>query len=260
MADTLFPVCITFDIDAEAGVLARDPANAGRPVVISAGRYGPRAALPHILDLLDRHEVPATFFVPGWTADHHTDAVAECARRGHEIAHHGYHHIRPDRLESADAEREELERGSAAIESATGERPAGYRAPNWELSPNTLPLLAQLGFAYSSNMMDADGPYRHVDQPSLAELPVSWTLDDWPHFGERPEAPPARVGEIWRAEFDAQRRREGAAFMLAMHPQIIGRPARLAMLDRFIEHIKSYGAIEFLRCRELAEHVPAAPA
>ena len=172
---------------------------------------------------------------------------------------HGYHHIRPDRLASADAEREELERGTAAIESATGERPVGYRAPNWELSPNTLPLVAELGFAYSSNMMDADGPYRHTDHPSLAELPVSWTLDDWPHFGERPEAPPARVGEIWRAEFDAQRKREGAAFMLAMHPQIIGRPARLAMLDRFVEHIKSSAAVEFLRCRELAARVPATP-
>ena len=250
--DAAFPVCLTFDIDAEAGVLARDPANAQRPVALSAGRYGPQTALPHILDLLDRHALPATFFVPGWTADHHTEAIAECARRGHEIAHHGYHHVRPDSFASAGAEREELERGIAALESATGERPIGYRSPAWELSPHTLSLLAELGFRYSSNMMDADGPYRHSDPASLVELPVSWTLDDWPFFGARPEATPARVEEIWRGEFDALRGRPGAAFVLTMHPQIIGRPARLAMLDRLVAYIKGRDGVEFLRCRDLA--------
>jgi peptidoglycan/xylan/chitin deacetylase (PgdA/CDA1 family) len=249
-----FPICLTFDVDAEAGVIGRDGTNAERPVALSAGRYGPKTALPHILDLLDRHGARATFFVPGWTADHHRDAVAECARRGHEVAHHGYHHVRPDSFPTARAERDELERGIEALERAAGCRPAGYRSPAWELSPYTLRLLADLGFAYSSNMMDADGPYVHeLDGGGrLAELPVSWTLDDWPFFNSRPETPPNRVGEVWYGEFAALRERPGAAFVLTMHPEVIGRPARLAMLDRLVTHLRESETVEFLRCADLA--------
>ncbi len=180
MINDPFPVCLTFDLDAEAGVVGRDAANADRPVALSMGRYGPTTGLQYILDLLDKHEVKATFFVPGWTADNHTDAVARCAKRGHEIAHHGYHHVPPTSFANAEEEREEIERGIQAIEQAAGVRPTGYRAPAWELSPHTLGLLAALGFAYSSNMMDADGPYEHElnGDAKLRELPVSWTLDD----------------------------------------------------------------------------------
>lgn len=250
-----FPICLTLDVDAEAGVIGRDGANAARPVALSAGRYGPKTALPHILDLLDKHGVPATFFVPGWTADHYHDAIAECARRGHEVAHHGYHHTRPDSFSTARAERDELERGIVAIERATGCRPAGYRSPAWELSPYTLRLLVDLGFQYSSNMMDADGPYLHqldVEGGPLVELPVSWTLDDWPFFNARPETPPNRVGEIWSGEFAALYARPGAAFVLTMHPEVIGRPGRLDMLDRLVAHLRESEGVEFLRCAELA--------
>ena len=101
--------------------------------------------MPLILDLLDKHDAKATFFVPGWTADNHTAAIAECAKRGHEVAHHGYHHVPPSTFANAEEEREELERGIEAIEKATGVRPVGYRSPAWELSTHTLDLLGCRG-------------------------------------------------------------------------------------------------------------------
>ena len=262
MINDPFPVCLTFDVDAEAGVIGRDAANADRPVALSAGRYGPRTALPLILDLLDKHKTKATFFVPGWTADNHTDVIAECAKRGHEVAHHGYHHVPPTSFANAEEEREELERGIEAIEKATGVRPVGYRSPAWELSPHTLGLLGGLEFSYSSNMMDADGPYEHkldgnAAAAGLVELPVSWTLDDYPFFMARPERTAGEVEEIWRDEFDALREREDAAFVLTMHPQIIGRPGRLAMLDNLIAYIRHSGDAELLRCDELAAQTRA---
>ncbi len=255
MINDPFPVCLTFDVDAEAGPLGYDPSNADRPVALSMGRYGPKTALPLILDLLDKHDTKATFFVPGWTADNHSDAIAACTKRGHEVAHHGYHHVPPSTFANAEEEREELERGIEAIEKAAGARPTGYRAPAWELSPHTLGLLATLGFAYSSNMMDADGPYEHDlnGDAKLLELPVSWTLDDYPFFMSRPERTAAEVEEIWRDEFDALREREGAAFILTMHPHVIGRPGRLAMLDTLIAYIRHSGDAEFFRCDEFAQ-------
>ena len=207
-------------------------------------------------------ETKATFFVPGWTADNYTDAIAQCAKRGHEVAHHGYHHVPPTSFANAEEEREELERGIEAIEKATGMRPVGYRSPAWELSPHTLGLLGGLEFSYSSNMMDADGPYEHkldgnAGAAGLVELPVSWTLDDYPFFMARPERTAGEVEEIWRDEFDALREREDAAFVLTMHPQIIGRPGRLAMLDNLIAYIRHSGDAELLRCDELASQTRA---
>ncbi|MCH7580651.1 MAG: hypothetical protein IIB22_10450, partial [Chloroflexi bacterium] len=153
-----------------------------------------------------------------------------------------------------EVELEGLERGIDAITKATGVRPVGYRSPAWELSPHTLGLLAGLEFAYSSNMMDADGPYEHKQDggAGLVELPVSWTLDDYPFFMARPERTAAEVEEIWRDEFDALGERQDAAFVLTMHPQIIGRPGRLAMLDRLVAYIRHSGDAEILRCDELA--------
>ncbi len=122
------------------------------------------------------------------------------------------------------------------------------------LSKHTLGLLSGLEFTYSSNLMDADGPYMHQldNNASLVELPVSWTLDDFPFFMARPERSASEVEEIWRDEFDALREREDAALVLTMHPQIIGKPGRLAMLDRLVAYIHHSGDAELLRCDELA--------
>ena len=140
--------------------------------------------------------------------------------------------------------------------------PVGYRSPAWELSPHTLGLLGGLAFAYSSNMMDADGPYLHepdgnAGAAGLVELPVSWTLDDYPFFAARPERTASEVEEIWRDEFDALGERQDAAFVLTMHPQIIGRPGRLEMLDRLVSYIHNTGNAELLRCDELAAQTRA---
>ncbi|HEY8741916.1 MAG TPA: ribulose phosphate epimerase, partial [Chloroflexota bacterium] len=70
MAGEAFPILLTFDLDAESAILARNPEDAGRPVTLSRGRYGPKRGLPRLLALLRREQIPATFFVPGWVVEH----------------------------------------------------------------------------------------------------------------------------------------------------------------------------------------------
>ena len=67
----------TFDFDAESSWLARDPENAGRLGVLSQGLYGAKRAVPAIMDLLAQTKMPATFYIPGWVVDHHTDRCKE---------------------------------------------------------------------------------------------------------------------------------------------------------------------------------------
>lgn len=256
-------VCFTFDYDADTSwrnILRRHNIDQDNPVVLSIGDYAPRAALPRILRLLEKHEIPAGFFVPGEVADRFSESVTEIHRAGHEIAHHGYEHRNPARL-TLEEEREELERGSKALERITGSKPIGYRAPAADMSPNTYSLLIDNGMFYNSTMMNDDIPYIvEVRGKPIVELPIRWMLDDWVHFGfnmfpalsyQSGISSQEKVFEIWSAEFEAVYR-EGLYFMLTMHPQIMGVPSRSEMLGRLIELMKSKGDVWIATPKDIA--------
>lgn len=262
LTDKGFPVMLTFDLDAETMWTARDPANADRPVVLSQGAYGWKVGAGRILDLLARHGIRATFFIPGLVIEAREALCARILEAGHEIAHHSWSHRWILSL-SPEEEREEMERGIEIIERVSGRKPAGWRSPAAEISPITMPLLIEKGFGYSSNFFDDDSPYLHeVDgvRTGLVEFPFAWVLDDAPFFqysitlpGRTMQAPSA-VAEAWIAEFDTLYR-EDRAFTLAMHPQIIGRGSRLVALERLIEHAARHDGVWFARCDEVAEAI-----
>ncbi len=272
-------VCLTFDFDAIS--LWVGPMGATSPSMISRGEFGP-VGVARILRLLDRHGIPATFFVPGHTAETYPDAVREIVAAGHEVGHHGYLHENPVGLASAEDERRVLARGLDALERTVGARPVGYRSPSWDNSPHTVGLLLEHGFRYESSLMghdfvpywcrvgdviQADGPYLFGREVDLVEMPVSWVLDDFPHFeylrvGNRVSpglSAPSKVEEIWRDEFDFMRREvPGGVFTLTMHPQVIGRGHRMLMLERLIAHFGAGGGVRFTTLADAAEAFRAA--
>ena len=267
MTETAFPILLTFDLDAESAILARDPEDAHRPVTLSRGQYGPKRGLSRLLALLHREQIPATFFVPGWVVEQYPAAVDSILQDGHELAHHGYHHIPPANL-STEEEEAALVAGSEAIRRASGQAPVGYRSPSWEFSAITLRLLEHYDFRYSSNYMDDDRPYIHQrggQSTGVVELPVQWLLDDFPYFGINPQrgmlgqTPPDLAYAAWSAELAGLAREEGTCFVLTMHPQLIGRASRVLLLERLMAFARSLGPVEFLRCRELAERVRGQP-
>ena len=169
--------------------------------MLSQGTYGAKVAVPLILELLERHGLRQTFFVPGRVAERHPERVREILAAGHEVGHHGYTHTSPADL-TPQAEEDELVRALDVLRGL-GADPVGYRSPSWEFSPATIGLLQRHGFRYSSNYMDDIRPYLHPGG-SLVELPIQWLLDDAPHFwfsgGQdwtHSISPPSAVHEIW---------------------------------------------------------------
>ncbi|WP_420392977.1 polysaccharide deacetylase family protein [Acuticoccus sp.] len=251
-------VMLTFDFDAETLWLSRNEDNAKRPGILSQGVYGARVGIPSILKLLAEHEVPATFFVPGWTAERHRGRTEDILAAGHEIGHHGYLHewIHPD---FPDKEAEALERGLEALRTTLGIKPEGYRSPAGETSGNMIRLLHEHGFLYDSSLMDAINPYRHVladGTPGPIELPWHWSIDDAPYSMFSIQTPRTIVDNdaifsVWSTEF-AEIHAAGGLFDLVMHPQFIGRPNRLALLRRMIEHLRGFDGVWFARGREVA--------
>ena len=259
-------ICLSFDFDAIS--LWIGPMGATSPSMISRGEFGV-VGVERILRLLAHKGIAATFYVTGHTADTYPDSVRAIVAAGHEIGHHGYLHENPVSLESKDAERRVLERGLVALQHAVGIRPVGYRSPSWDNSPHTIELLLEYGFRYESSLMGKDfepywcrvgdvihwdGPYEFGPAVDLVELPVSWILDDFPHFEYYRVAnrsnpglsAPSKVEEIWRGEFDyCYRDVPGGVYTLTMHPQVIGRGHRMLMLERLIDYFIAHDNVRF---------------
>ena len=259
--DTQCVAMLTFDVDGVSSWLNRNPEFKNHPSLMSMAEYGPSVATWRILDMLDSHNIKSSFFIPGYVAETHVDLVKEIARRGHEVAHHGYMHEPPASL-SPEEEKQVLEKGIEILQGITGEAPKGYRSPSWELSEHSLGFLSSLGFSYDTSLMGDDAPYLVEPTASgnpMVELPIHWLLDDAPNFVYAPVANrlgpmrnPEEVYGTWAAEFEGLYR-YGRSFNLTMHPQYIGRPGRLLMLERLIEHIRSFPNVEFMRCQDVAE-------
>jgi peptidoglycan/xylan/chitin deacetylase (PgdA/CDA1 family) len=263
-------VCLSFDFDTMSANIFRGQTT---PTWLSRGEFGGRVGIERVLELLAAHHLRATFFIPGYTADSFPDRVREIAQAGHEIGNHGYLHEPPAQAGGdAEVERAILLKGNEALRRAAAVIPTGYRSPSWDLSEHSTRLLREEGFHYDSSLMADDyHPYlcREGDQinpdsgyvmgreSDLVELPVSWILDDFPYFELRPQnsimAPASHVYEIWRDEFDyAYERIHGAVFTLTMHPQVIGRAHRIAMLDRLVRRMQSRAGVRFATMEDVA--------
>ena len=190
---------------------------------------------------------------------------ARIAAAGHEIGHHGWTHMTPVTM-SRDEEEAGLQRGTDAIVKLCGQKPRGYRSPAWDLSENTVELLVGRGFLYESSMMGNDytpyfartGDVVALEEPmqlgpesSLVEMPISWTLDDYPHFeyvrnrqySMQGLMPAGGVLQNWVDDFDYMTRTvEWGVLTYTCHPFVIGRGHRMMMLERLIEALQGLGA------------------
>ncbi|HEX5617290.1 MAG TPA: polysaccharide deacetylase family protein [Solirubrobacteraceae bacterium] len=217
-------ISVTVDVDGLAGLACR-PGGPwdGRLTSRSEHEFVWRG-LERVLDVLAGHGARATFYVPGQTVAECPQVFAELVAAGHEIGHHGHAHLPTSTLDAA-AERDELLRGLDAL-AAIGVTPRGYRSPGWELTPRTLALLPELGFAWDSSLMGDERPYRLGD---LVELPVHWRLDDVPYFTRF--ADPRDVVAIWTAEHECA----AGHLTYTIHPEVTGRGAWIALLQGLLD-------------------------
>jgi peptidoglycan-N-acetylglucosamine deacetylase len=251
-------VALSFDSDHETSTLREGSVSPGR---LSQGEYGARSAVPRILDLLRRHDIRVSFFVPAVVALLYPDEQRRVVDEGHELAMHGWIHEMTSQLTET-VERDLMWRAYETLAKVAGRRPVGVRVPSWDFSPTTLGLIRELGLLYDSSLMADDEPYELLEdgEPTgIVELPVEWIKDDAPYFGMnrastlRPYTPPSAVLEIFKREFDGALA-EGGLFLLTMHPHIIGHRSRITLLAELIEHIKRVGGVWFATHEEVARY------
>jgi len=251
-------VAFSFDVDNESLFTARP-----LPVPMSQGEYGATTGLPRILAMLDRQRVPASFFIPAMSLMLHPEMLHAIRKSGvHEVGVHGWVHESLTSTNGAADEQRLLTQSIDYLTRALGQRPAGFRAPSWILTPDTIGLLLNAGFLYDSSLMAMDEPYEVVSNGTstgLIELPISWIRDDYPYYGESGDGSlpsPDAVFQIYKEEFDVAYH-EGTLFVLTTHPHISGHGSRVAQLDRLITYMKSKPGVWFGTLEQVAKYVKA---
>lgn len=262
-------ICLSFDFDAMSVWFGYRNVT---PAMLYRGEYGARVGVPRVLALLQRYKLPATFFIPGHTIDSFPEPVEAILKAGHEIAHHSYAHVDPSE-QTPDDERRDMERALRALERV-GVKPMGFRSPSADFSAATLSLIEEHRFLYDSSLMADDFQPYHPrlgdkvtqqealvkgDEARVWELPMSFEFDDWVHFQfnfqpyRNGTSAPGKVLEIWQTEFDWMHGNvNGGILTIAMHPQVIGRAHRIAMLEQFIVHCLNSGDVTFERMGDVA--------
>jgi peptidoglycan/xylan/chitin deacetylase (PgdA/CDA1 family) len=249
-------VALSFDVDNESYLLA---AGQTSPTTLSAADFGAQSGLPRILALLDKYNIPSSFFIPAVSALLHPEMIPAIMKSGrHEIGVHGWIHESPPALNDAPEEERLLNKAIDYLTKATGKRPVGYRAPGWAFSQYTLGLVRKAGFLYDSSLQAMDEPYEVVsngEPTGLIELAIDWTLTETPYLGRGGTMPsPELLYQLYKDEFDGAYQ-EGTMFLLTLHPHVTGHRAPIAHLDRLIAYMKSKPDVWFATCEQIARYV-----
>ena len=255
-------VCLTFDFDTQSAFISRGLTT---PTPLSRGEFGAIAS-GRILDMLKRYGIPATWFIPGFTIESWPKECERVVAGGHEVAHHSWAHIPPANQTVAEEEAD-LVRANEAIRRLTGKPARGYRSPSWDLSDHTLDLLVRHGFLYDSSLMGADYlpyhprrgdkavlgcPFGFGQTMPLIELPISWSLDDYPHFEFLRMPNSIQTGlqsartvmENWLDEFLYMKKTvEWGVLTYTMHPLVIGRGYRMLAFEKLVDQLTAEGAV-----------------
>ncbi|MBV9412605.1 MAG: polysaccharide deacetylase family protein [Acidimicrobiia bacterium] len=206
-----------------------------------------------LLDVFEGRGLTTTVFVEGRHGEERPDQVAEIARRGHEVAMHGWAHEQWDSLDAEDEEKL-ARRATDALASATGVAPRGFRAPGGARGEHTADLLSSLGYRYDASL--GDGMRCDVLEPGLAQVPFVWNGVDGAHYLADPPPAPAEIERAWTAALDKVAA-DGGLFLTICHGFITGSDdERLAAFDRVMGRALD-GGFEVLTIDAVAERALA---
>jgi peptidoglycan/xylan/chitin deacetylase (PgdA/CDA1 family) len=217
--------------------------------------YGSRVGVWRLLDLLDKHQVKATFFCCALALERNPDAAREIVARGHEVCGHGYrweeHH-----LMGREEERQDIEKTVASLTQTTGQRPLGWFT-RYGSSVHTRDLVVEEGgFLYDSGAFNDDLPYfvTVAEKPWLV-LPYSMETND-ARFWRGGLVSVSDFYEYLQETFDClyeEGETHPKMMSVGLHCRISGRPARSRAVERFIRYAQGFPRVWFARRDEIAK-------
>jgi allantoinase len=227
--------------------------------------YGSRVGAWRILREFEKRNLPLTVFGVGMALQRNPELTAAFQALGHEIACHGWRWISYQSVDEA-TERDHMRLAVQAIEQLTGAPPLGWYTGRD--SPHTRRLVADHGgFEYDSDYYGDDLPFwmkvRKTDGDVVPHLVVPYTLDANDMRFSLPQGF-AQAEDFFiylRDSFDALYA-EGdpggldrpKMMSVGMHCRLLGRPGRIAALQRFLDHVQEHDRVWVCRRIDIARH------
>ena len=223
--------------------------------------YGFKEGLPRLLEMFDRRNVKVTSHMLGAAVEKHPALAKEIVQRGHEPAGHGQTWT-PQYSMTPEQERKSYADSAATIEQVTGVRPVGFNAFWLRGTTQTLQILQELGYTYYIDDVSRDEPFLvNVRNKPFAVVPYTLHMNDIVNYEGRYFSGDAYAGDLKR-EFDVlyeegeHRRR---MMSVSAHDRIAGRPARMRVLEEFIQYSQSHPAVTFMRKVDIANYAITSP-
>ena len=249
-------VSISFDPDNFSSQLNRGDVN--NIVGFSRGESAPNTGLPRVIKLLDKHNIPASWYIPAVSAMMHPEQIEMFKKRGDEVAIHGWIHENPLTIDDPEEEWRLISQALDLLEQQWGRRPVGSRQPSWIMSPYSVSLLEKAGMLYDSSLQAMDAPHEILvdGKPiEMIELPVNWILDDAAIFGATGTLPSPRIiMQTFKDDFDVAYR-EGTVFVLTLHPHLMPQRSRIKYLEELIVYMKSKPGVWFATAEDIALYI-----
>jgi putative urate catabolism protein len=206
--------------------------------------YGSRVGVWRVLELFSRYEMPFTVYGVAMAMERNPAAVDALLKAGNEIASHGWRWINYQDVPES-VEREHMQRAIEIHRKLTGERPLGWYTGR--TSPNTRKLVVEDGgFVYDADDYSDDLPWydtRYRDKSGKPQLVVPYTLDANDMRFATPQG--FNSGDQFFAylkdAFDVlyeEGNRMPRMMSVGLHCRLVGRPGRLASLERFLKHVR----------------------
>ena len=277
-------VCIHPDFDA-VSLWIGSFGGEDLPCDISRGVFAAKRGVPRLLDMYKRYGIKTTWCVTGHSMESFPRAGEMIIKDGHELGLHGYLHENPLAM-NREQEAAVLDKSIEIIQRMSGQKPRGYIAPWWELSPNTIDLLLARGIEYDGSIMEDDfhphylrkgdswtkidyskkaadwmKPWKAGTEVNIVEIPASWHLDDAPatmFVKKFPNShgwvPGQAIGQIWIDQFDwVYHHHDYAVFPLVIHPDAAGKPHVLMAIERLIDHVMQRSGVRMVTLGEVAD-------
>lgn len=224
---------------------------------LSHREYGHRVGIFRLLDILEKHGVPATIAMDAMTADNYPYIVRHCVDRGCEIMAHG---ISVSRMITANMseseERAYIASSLDALTRATGSTPQGWFGPEYGESERTPQLLSEAGLNYVCDWANDEQPYPMTtgDRPFFA-LPLLYELDDVASMAQR-KVTVADYQRRLTESFDILKEdgaSNGRVMTLNWHPWLVGQPFRVGAVDAALGYMMEQGGVWAATGSEIVE-------
>jgi putative urate catabolism protein len=215
--------------------------------------YGSRAGVWRILRLFEKFDLPLTVYGVAMAMERHPAVVDAFLKAGHEIASHGWRWINYQYV-PLDEEREHMRRAIEIHRRLTGERPLGWYTGR--TSPNTRRLVAEDGgFVYDADDYNDDLPW-YDTRYGKPQLVVPYTLDanDMRFASAQGFNSGEQFYQYLKDSFDVLYAEGGRMMSVGLHCRLVGRPGRLASLERFIRYINRKSKVWVTRRIDIARH------